>query len=219
MGLVPIPGLVQFRHYALAAAAAHPGGTVPSWLIIAIRPAGLACAAGWRYPASPTTRAISSGWEPGPNGPGESGIELDRIQAEYNSVRLNAAIGYVVPDDEHDGRGETIRRARRDGLAQARLDRIAYRRNTSLKRTSAARPKLRLIWRVIPGLNWVFAAVGWCRSGYFKVSGIGALMSLKACCWALVGSASMGTVAVVPVNRTWLRVSVARCSSRPRKLW
>jgi hypothetical protein len=59
VGLVPIPGLVQFRHDALA--------------------------------------AISSGWEPGPNGPGESGIELDRIQAEYNSVRLHAAIGYVTP--------------------------------------------------------------------------------------------------------------------------
>jgi len=80
-------------------------------------------------------------------------------------------------------------------------------------------PKLRLIWRVVSGLSWVFAVVGWCGSGYFKVSGIGVPMSLKACCWALVGSASMGTVAVVPVNRTWLRVSVARCSSRPRKLW
>jgi hypothetical protein len=52
---------------------------------------------GLAVPASPTTRAISSGWEPGPNGPGESGIELDRIQAEYNSVRLHAAIGYVTP--------------------------------------------------------------------------------------------------------------------------
>ena len=58
---------------------------------------------------------------------------------------------------------------------------------------------------------------GW-RSGYFKVSGIAVPMSSKACRWALVGSASMGTVAVVPVNRTWLRVSVARCSSSPRKL-
>ena len=82
-----------------------------------------------------------------------------------------------------------------------------------------ARPKLRLIWQVVSGLSWVFAVVGWCGSGYFKVRGIGVPMSLKACCWALVGSASMGTVAVVPVNRTWLRVSVARCSSRPRKLW
>ena len=43
-------------------------------------------------------------------------------------------------------------------------------------------------------------------------------MSSKASRWALVGSASTGTVARVPANRTWLRVKVARCSSRPRKL-
>jgi transposase InsO family protein len=35
------------------------------------------------------------------------------------------------PDDEHEGRGEAIRQARRDGLAQARLKRIAYRQNTT----------------------------------------------------------------------------------------
>jgi len=69
------------------------------------------------------------------------------------------------------------------------------------------------------GLSWVFTALaGWC-SGYFKVSGIVVSMSLKACRWVLVGSASIGTVAVVPAKRTWLRVRVARCSSRPRKLW
>ena len=44
-------------------------------------------------------------------------------------------------------------------------------------------------------------------------------MSSKACRWALVGSASIAIVTWVPVYRTWLRVSVARCSSRPRKLW
>jgi hypothetical protein len=38
------------------------------------------------------------------------------------------------------------------------------------------------------------------RSGYFKVSGIGAPMSSKASRWALVGSASMGMVAVVPAS-------------------
>jgi hypothetical protein len=54
---------------------------------------------------------------------------------------------------------------------------------------------------------------------YFKVSGIAAPMSSKACRWALVGSASIAMVTWVPVYRTWLRVSVARCSSRPRKLW
>jgi putative transposase len=60
--------------------------------------------------------------------PGELDRELQRARLEYNSVRLHAAIGYVTPDDEHDGRGDTIRAARRDGLTRARQNRIAYRR-------------------------------------------------------------------------------------------
>jgi transposase InsO family protein len=60
--------------------------------------------------------------------PGELEAELDRARLEYNSVRLHAAIGYVTPDDEHEGRGEAIRQARRDGLTRARESRIAYRR-------------------------------------------------------------------------------------------
>jgi transposase InsO family protein len=63
--------------------------------------------------------------------PGELDLELDRVRAGYNTVRLHAAIGYVTPDDEHEGRGEAIRQARRDGIARARLDRIAYRRNNT----------------------------------------------------------------------------------------
>jgi hypothetical protein len=55
------------------------------------------------------------------------------------------------------------------------------------------------------------------RSGYFEVSGIAAPMSSKACRWTLVGSVSI-EMSRVPVYRTWLRVKVARCSSRPRKL-
>jgi hypothetical protein len=47
---------------------------------------------------------------------------------------------------------------------------------------------------------------------------MGTLIRSKASRWVLVGSASMGTVAWAPANRTWLRVRVARCSSRPRKL-
>ncbi len=62
-----------------------------------------------------------------------------------------------------------------------------------------------------------YCMAGWC-SGYFKVSGMAVSMRSKACRWVLVGSASIGTVAVVPAKRTSLRVSVARCSSRPGKL-
>jgi len=44
----------------------------------------------------------------------------------YNHHRLHEGIGYVTPDDEHEGRGKTIRAARRQGLAAARQARIAY---------------------------------------------------------------------------------------------
>ena len=47
---------------------------------------------------------------------------------EYNTVRLHEAIGYVTPDDEHTGRGEAIRQARREGwtaLASAAWTTIA----------------------------------------------------------------------------------------------
>jgi hypothetical protein len=55
-------------------------------------------------------------------------------------------------------------------------------------------------------------------SGSFKVSGIAAPRRLKAWRWVLVGSVSIGMVTWVPVYRTWLRVRVARYSSKPRKL-
>ena len=54
--------------------------------------------------------------------------ELEDRKAHYNTVRLHEGIGYVTPDDEHHGRGEAIRKARRDGLAAARANRIATRR-------------------------------------------------------------------------------------------
>jgi putative transposase len=54
--------------------------------------------------------------------------ELARIRGEYNTVRLHAAIGYVTPDDEHHGRGPTIRRARAAGLKRARAERIKQNR-------------------------------------------------------------------------------------------
>ena len=43
-------------------------------------------------------------------------------------MRLHAGIGYVTPDDEHNGRGEAIRKAREAGLEQARLRRLAHHR-------------------------------------------------------------------------------------------
>jgi putative transposase len=51
--------------------------------------------------------------------------ELDFIQVHYNTVRLHQGIGYVTPNDEHEGRGEAIRQARRDGMEQARQQRLA----------------------------------------------------------------------------------------------
>jgi putative transposase len=63
--------------------------------------------------------------------PGGLDAEPDRVRAEYNTVPLHASIGYVTPDDEHEGRGDAIRQARRDGLAAARENRITCRRNTT----------------------------------------------------------------------------------------
>jgi transposase InsO family protein len=63
--------------------------------------------------------------------PGGLATELDHVRGEYNTVRLHAGIGYVTPDDEHHGRGDAVRQARRDGLTAARAARIAYRRTTT----------------------------------------------------------------------------------------
>lgn len=55
--------------------------------------------------------------------------ELDVIRERWNGVRLHAGIGYVTPNDEHEGRGPAIRKAREAGLETARLRRIAYHRS------------------------------------------------------------------------------------------
>ncbi len=55
--------------------------------------------------------------------------ELALVRQRYNGVRLHAGIGYVTPNDEHEGRGPAIRKAREAGLEQARLRRIAYHRS------------------------------------------------------------------------------------------
>lgn len=54
--------------------------------------------------------------------------ELELVRREYNTCRLHASLGYVTPDDEHEGRGPAIRRARKEGLAAARAKRIDYHR-------------------------------------------------------------------------------------------
>jgi putative transposase len=62
--------------------------------------------------------------------PGDLDAELDRVRADYNSVRLHASLGYVTPDDEHEGRGDAIRKARRDGLDRARQERLDHHRRS-----------------------------------------------------------------------------------------
>jgi putative transposase len=54
--------------------------------------------------------------------------ELALVRERYNGVRLHAGIGYVTPNDEHEGRGPAIRKAREAGLEQARLRRLAWHR-------------------------------------------------------------------------------------------
>lgn len=60
--------------------------------------------------------------------PGDLEAELDRLRAFWNGTRLHESIGYVTPDDEHEGRGEAIRAARRAGLHAAHETRVATRR-------------------------------------------------------------------------------------------
>jgi transposase InsO family protein len=102
--------------------------------------AGVAIAQQFGRPATPTDQAwieslfshVKGDWPylEQIRQPAELRAELDRVQVQYNTVRLHAGIGYVTPDDEHEGRGDAIRQQRRDGLAAARAHRIAYRRNT-----------------------------------------------------------------------------------------
>lgn len=65
--------------------------------------------------------------------PADLARELDAVREQYNSVRLHAGVGYVTPNDEHEGRGPQIRAARRAGLARAREQRIAYHRKLQLR--------------------------------------------------------------------------------------
>lgn len=60
--------------------------------------------------------------------PSQLEFELDRLRVDYNTVRLHAGIGYVTPDDEHEGRGEAIRKMRREGMIEARAKRLEFHR-------------------------------------------------------------------------------------------
>jgi len=53
--------------------------------------------------------------------------ELELVRTEYNTTR-HSGIGYVTPQDEHTGRGESIRQARRQGMHDARQRRLARHR-------------------------------------------------------------------------------------------
>ena len=61
--------------------------------------------------------------------PAVLGAELERVRAHYNGTRLHEAIGYVTPNDEHNGRGDTIRAARTDGMRIADEQRRAWHRS------------------------------------------------------------------------------------------
>jgi hypothetical protein len=50
--------------------------------------------------------------------------ELAVVRERYNGVRLHAGIGHVTPNDEHEGRGPAIRKARQAGPELARLQRL-----------------------------------------------------------------------------------------------
>lgn len=60
--------------------------------------------------------------------PGVLAAELERTRRHYNTVRLHESIGYVTPNDEHEGRGDKIRAARRDGMIAADAARRAHHR-------------------------------------------------------------------------------------------
>ncbi|HET9565558.1 MAG TPA: DDE-type integrase/transposase/recombinase [Mycobacterium sp.] len=55
--------------------------------------------------------------------------ELAVTRDHWNGVRLHAGVGYVCPNDEHEGRGDAIRKARQAGLEQARNRRRAWHRH------------------------------------------------------------------------------------------
>lgn len=72
------------------------------------------------------------------NDPAVLRAELEHLRTHYNTVRLHEGIGYVTPDDEHEGRGPAIRTARKEGLQRAREARVATRRQNRQNRNNNA---------------------------------------------------------------------------------
>ncbi|WP_428121342.1 integrase core domain-containing protein [Candidatus Poriferisodalis sp.] len=64
--------------------------------------------------------------------PADLARELERVRRHYNTVRLHEAIGYVTPHDEHTGKGDQLREARRTGLQRVDAQRRAWHRNRPL---------------------------------------------------------------------------------------
>ncbi|HYM52983.1 MAG TPA: integrase core domain-containing protein [Candidatus Dormibacteraeota bacterium] len=63
-------------------------------------------------------------------------IEIAAARGDYNGVRLHSGIGYVTPNDEHEGRGPAIRAARREGMEHARRTRLARHRQARHTRSN-----------------------------------------------------------------------------------
>ena len=56
--------------------------------------------------------------------------EIAVARGHYNGTRLHQGIGYVTPNDEHEGRGQAIRAARKAGLEEVRKRRLAEHQKT-----------------------------------------------------------------------------------------
>ena len=54
--------------------------------------------------------------------------ELAVVREHYNGVRLHEGLHYVTPNDEHEGRGDAIRKARQTGLEHSHQRRLAWHR-------------------------------------------------------------------------------------------
>ena len=92
-----------------------------------------------REPSSDTSRA--SGRTSNITDPAVLDTELDRVRRRLQQDPAARGIGYVTPDDEHHGRGDTIRQARLEGLRRAR-----QRASTTIAATATTPPRSTMTW-------------------------------------------------------------------------